>query len=334
MKKKTISLVALLLVFALLCGAYFLVLQTADAGEGEDTTAPSAQTYTILAVNVESMSALSYTTEDGELSFTMSDNAWHWQENETLPLDSGYFAAMVSALQPLTSSVKIDSPTGGQLADFGLDSPSQCVTLTDGAGEKLLFIGAYNRHNGQYYAAVNTTDTVYMIDAAVAEAFSYTIEDLIAYDLLPQITEGKLDSVSLTKGGTTVTYALVHSADTDTRIWKKEGDAVSLADETGTALTAALTALSFGKCISYDAAADAAKYGLDTPAQLTVGYRMDVTSTDMSGNEMTTEVKHSTTILVGGVDAESGCYYATVEGSTLLYLLDAPVFPTVFAATE
>ncbi len=336
MKKKTVSLAVLILCLLLLCGAYFLVLRAGGEGEGAaDTTEASDASYTVLSLDVESMRALSYLSSDGELAFTLVDNAWHWTENEKLPLDSARFAAMVSGLQPLTSTVKIDAPNAEKLAEFGLDVPTNRVTLTDASGTHTLLIGAYNRYNGLYYAALDTTDTVYMIGASVADALRLPIADLIAHDTLPTITAGKIDSVSLSVGGTTQKYVCAAAEDgSDGRAWYAEqadGQKIALDDTLNGDLTVALSSLSFGDCLSRDAEADAAKYGLDTPATLTVGYRTDVKGTDMSGNETTTEVKHSVSILVGHVDAESGCYYATLEGSPLIYLLDSPVFPKLFS---
>ncbi|MBR7185773.1 MAG: DUF4340 domain-containing protein [Clostridia bacterium] len=334
MKKKAITLIALLAVLALMIGAYFLAVKS--GGEGQDTvTSAPAQTYTLFSLDVETMTALSYLHDGETLSFSLENNAWRWDADQTLNLDSAYFAAMVSGLQPLTSAVCIAAPDAELLNSFGLSQPSNTVVMTDGTGTHTLYIGNYNSYNGCYYAAMETTDTVYMIPAATAEAFHYAITDLLAFDTLPAITAGKIDSVTLTRGEASRTYTYFGSGNpdcyTDTFKWfaaNADDPMTAVSTAAGNSLSSAITALAFSECLSYHAEADAAAYGLDQPARLTVSYRTAVKNTNPeTGVETSTDVSQTKTLLIGSIDPVSGCYYATVEGSSMIYLLASPALP-------
>lgn len=340
MKKKAISLCALLAVLAVLCGVYVAV--TRLDGEDEVQTTAADTTVTLLSLDVETLTEIGYLADGEELRFTLADNAWQWSENPELNLDSTKFASMVSGLQPLTSTVTIAEPDAEMLASFGLDSPANRITLTDGAGTHTLIIGNYNNYNGCYYAAVDSTETVYMISAAVAEGFGLGITELLSYDTLPSITAGKLSSITLSRGEASRTYTYYGSGNpdcyTDTFKWfaaDHGGEQTAVATSAGNSLSSAITSLAFSECVSYRAGEDAARYGLDDPATLTIVYRAAVETTDSTtGQTVSTDVERSTSLLVGGVDEVSGCYYATVEGSSLIYLLSSSSLPGLLEPTE
>lgn len=334
MKKQAITLIALVAVLGLMIGAYFLVTKLGGEGEADVTAAPD-NTITLLSVDVETLTALSYQLDGAEMRFTLENNSWRWSEDASLNLSGDKFFAMVEGMMPLTSTVKIEAPTAEQLKTFGLDVPANRVTLTDSSGTHTLLIGSYNSYNACCYAAVDSTDTVYMIPATVAEGFGCTVHDLLAYDALPTITAGKIDSVTLTRGGNSTAYTYYGSGNpnyyTDTFKWfaARGSDApVAVSTGAGNSLSSAITSLAFSDCVSYRAAEDAAKYGLTDPAKLTIAYRATVTKTDANtGVETSTDTAHGTTLLIGSVDPETGCYYATVEGSSLIYLLSSSALP-------
>lgn len=117
MKKKAISLCVLLAVLAVLCGVYVAV--TKFGGENEVQTTAADTTVTLLSLDVETLTEISYKSGGETLRFTLADNAWLWSENDMLNLDSAKFSSMVSGLQPLTSTVTIESPDEEMLASFG-----------------------------------------------------------------------------------------------------------------------------------------------------------------------------------------------------------------------
>lgn len=327
-KRKGVGLIALLAVLVILCGLYFVVSRLDLDGNDVDTI-PAATTATVFAADAKTFSAISYLCEGEQLSFTLENGSWRWEGNPTLSLDAEAFTAMIGALESVTSSVKIDSPDTEKLAEFGLDAPRQQVTFTDKMGTHTLLIGGYNSFNHSYYAARNNTDTVYMIDGTVAGAFGMPITDLVLYDTLPLIVESEISAMTVTRGADRLTYTFL-GAESEDGFWHAaQGDNAprAISVEAGEKLSSMVSYLEFTDCVSLDRGADAAKYGLDAPAEMTIDYRTLVQTTDSAGNTVSTEVDKTLTLLLGAVDPESGCYYATLPESGLIYLLTSAVSP-------
>ncbi|MBQ2767995.1 MAG: DUF4340 domain-containing protein [Clostridia bacterium] len=337
-RRKSLAMIVMLVVLGLLCGLYFVVTRTAPSGDADETT-PVDPTVTLLVLDVETMTGLRYFSGGEELSFILEENVWYWEEDTSLHLDSTAFASMVEGLQPLTSTVTIKAPDADMLADFGLDEPVQQVTLIDGTGTHTLLIGNYNSFNGCYYAAIDTTDTVYMIDAAIAESFGPSIYEILIYDTLPAITQSKIYSVSILRDEESLTctyYADGHpDSYTDTFKWyaaDEDGAETAIATAQGNSLASAISGLNFNTCVSYDYAADGAEYGLDNPAELIIAYSTTIETTDSTtGATVSTEVDKTLTLLIGDIDEASGCYYATLPGSSLIYVLEGSALTEIFA---
>lgn len=328
-KRKGVGLIALLAVLIVLCGLYFVVSRLDLDGDSVDTP-PVETTVTVFAADADSFSAISYVCEGETLSFTLANDSWRWEANPALTLDTEAFTSMITALGAVTSTVKIDSPDAGMLAEFGLDNPRQTVTFTDKMGTHTLLIGNYNSFNQCYYAARNTTNTVYMIDRTVAGAFGMPITDLVTYDTLPLIAESEVTAITVTRGNDRLTYTFQGAESEDCFFWHAvQGDNASapLSVEAGEELSHMVSCLEFTDCVSLNRTADAAKYGLGDPAEMTIDYRTLVQTTDASGNTVSAEVDKTLTLLLGDVDPESGCYYATLPESGLIYLLTSAVSP-------
>lgn len=181
-----------------------------------------------------------------------------------------------------------------------------------------------------------------MISASVAEGFGLGITELLVYNTLPSISSGKISSVTLSRGEDSRTYTYYGSGNpacyTDIFKWfaaDNDGQQTAVATSAGNSLSSAITSLAFDDCVSYCAEEDAAKYGLDVPAVLTIVYRATVETTDATtGETVSTDVERSASLLVGSVDETSGCYYATVEGSSLIYLLSSSSLPRLLEPSE
>jgi hypothetical protein len=69
--------------------------------------------------------------------------------------------------------------TAQDLSQYGLDQPSNIITVTDLDQNTISFeIGNQNEIAGGYYIKMETDDTVYLVNSFPA-AFSYSLEDLL-----------------------------------------------------------------------------------------------------------------------------------------------------------
>lgn len=63
------------------------------------------------------------------LRFSLEEGHWLWADDKTFPLDESYALALLETVQGIESLPPVT--TAAQLADYGLDSPTKYVTVTD-----------------------------------------------------------------------------------------------------------------------------------------------------------------------------------------------------------
>ena len=66
------------------------------------------------------------------LRFSLEEGHWLWADDKTFPLDESYALALLETVQGIESLPPVT--TAAQLADYGLDSPTKYVTVTDSQG--------------------------------------------------------------------------------------------------------------------------------------------------------------------------------------------------------
>lgn len=204
MNKKITKLLVLLAVLALLCVGYAAVCilnaQKANSEEPVDTLEISENSSTVvLKVDYENATYLSYTydnNKDGvaeEIVFSLaSDNeTWHWEEDSDIPISSASVPAILAKISSVTTNTVLKEVSEESFENYGLNSPTKCVTVKDTTnGTQKITFGVYNSYNAMYYAYVNDdTDTVYMLDSTVFDAFEQSVEGCIEFEVLPKIED-------------------------------------------------------------------------------------------------------------------------------------------------
>ena len=340
MKKKNIHLLILLGVLILLIAGY-LVLTSVNSTE-EDTSADDAlsgNTYNVCAVDQNTVYRISYTADGHTYSFALKEDAtgWSWDEDPTLPLDNLYFANMVTVCQSLTSTVRLTDVSPAELTDYGLGEDALRIFFADGvSGERAYRVGAYNSYNGlRYFCLEDSPSTVYMVDAAVADAFILTPYDMIALPTLPtDITPANLVRLTLTPAaGSTLqtlvcTYYAGGKTDGERDVWYisiNGGQEQALDASLGNDLSTALTTMAFSQMVSYRADEQSA-FGLDAPVTVTVDYKVTQNFQDeTTGKTTSVNLDRSFSLLLGNIDSDGLCF-ATVPDSPLSCKLMGEVF--------
>ena len=80
------------------------------------------------------------------LRFSLEEGHWLWADDKTFPLDESYALALLETVQGIESLPPVT--TAAQLADYGLDSPTKYVTVTDSQGASVTY--RLGRDNGIY----------------------------------------------------------------------------------------------------------------------------------------------------------------------------------------
>ena len=297
-KKKVLPLIILLAILIALIAAYVLLSGYNEKKAAEKAAATEEQELEITVCTIDSAdaTAISYKTEELDMTLSLSDGTWIIPDDENYPIDQTAVTKMLSAVTALTAEREVE---GSNPADFGLGSPSLTVTVTV-SGEEIVFtLGDVNSYNDLTYLGYN--GKVYMISDTLTDAFDYDKADLFAAeDTFPSA----IDSDSVTS--VTVT--------------NRQGDSATVSDSDGIedAVFDTQKYISFAILKGYGLDADGlASYGItENSENLVIEY-------DYNG------AKATFTVLFGK-NADGDCFY-TVPGSKCAYGIDAAGYDKLMA---
>ncbi len=340
MKKKLIQMGVLVGILVLLLAAYLLVSSLSKEPQ-ENTGEETSTTYNVCSVDQNTVHKISYTLNGTEYAYSLKEDAtgWLWSGDLALPLDNGYFAAMVTACASLTSTYRLTEVSAAQLVEFGLTEDAKKISFTDIGGARTYRIGTYNSFNGLcYFAEEGALTTVYMVDGTVANAFAYTPDEMIALPTLPtDIKASKITRLTLTPPTDstdlpiTYTYYAGGKVEGEADVWygaTGEEAEVKLTAEDGKALSTALSTLSFAGLSAYKADQQA-ELGLASPWTMVIHYKITQSFEDETTGKVTTVDKNASFTLLLGHVSTTGLRYATVEGSPLSCTLAGEIFASL-----
>lgn len=286
--KRWIRAMALLAALTLLCGC------------GKKEAQPQQEDMAVNIVPVEGVTALELCDGEVTLRFARTDDAWHWVDDGTFPLDQDAVAALLALPSSLAAAEPVQDQ--GELSGYGLETPRRYVTATADGADSTIYVGSQTS-DGHWY--VLTPDGVVRLAAqADGEALSRSIYDMAVLPELPAITEENLISLTLTGAeGKQVTFSVDESGVRRSGARDVTEKTASLVDELG---KLAVTA-----CVDYDPADGAAAVcGLDVPeAILAVNY------VNAHGGD------GALTLTVGGSTGDGG-RYVTLNGDATIYRME------------
>lgn len=306
-KQRRLLLVLLVLLLAVCVGYFFLLRYNA-----EQETAETDAEETSIAIYPEdfdssSISSIRYHYDGESLSFSLQKDGetWQYDDNTKFPLNQSSLTGMNTQLTSLTASRKIKDNLDNA-ADYGLDQPSNEVTVKDSDGtEFTIYFGNTNESASVTYIYTSAGKEIYTIDSGVKDYFSHPLLDMIVEDELPEpdstavfqklaIKQGE-DSLTLSfndKGNPNLDYLGRCS-------WfaNLNGEKFAADDDAVSSLTSTLSSLTTSGCAAFDITEkELATYGLDQPsAVITMKYTQTETveSEDETGEASETEAQES-----------------------------------------
>lgn len=171
-QKKQFIVVLILLVVAV--AAYLILHVYNDKKEAKE----EADTITITDFDTDDVTAFSYQLNGETLSFTKDGDNWLYDGDTSLDLDEDSITSMLSAVSNLTTEEALEEYDS--LSDYGLDTPSNTITVTTADGTITLLAGNQNEITNSYYMMTSDSDTVYLISTDLNSTFSSAVDDLIA----------------------------------------------------------------------------------------------------------------------------------------------------------
>lgn len=175
-QKKQFIVVLILLVVAV--AAYLLLHVYNDKKEAKEEAEEDADTITITDFDTDDVTAFSYQLNGETLSFTKDGDNWLYDGDTSLDLDEDSITSMLSAVSNLTTEEALEEYDS--LSDYGLDTPSNTITVTTADGTITLLAGNQNEITNSYYMMTGDSDTVYLISTDLNSTFSSAVDDLIA----------------------------------------------------------------------------------------------------------------------------------------------------------
>ena len=226
------------------------------------------------------------------------------------------------------------------LTEYGLDSPSNTITVDTDDGTTKFNIGDENTSTNQYYISKDDDDsTVYVVAADTVSPFMNSLYDYAQGEDFPTIDSSTVKKVQVSEDKDS--YVLEENS--DGAAWDVSGDGSSdkeSADTTAAGnVTSGLGSFAFDQFVNYNAE-DLSQYGLDKPyATITVDYQEEVEddstdSTESGENDSTasesdsessdsTDTDSKTTtvdkqlVIYVGDEAGDGSRYVTVDNKQI-----------------
>ncbi len=324
MQKLVRTLVVLAIVVAALAAALALLWRNPVRQQTQSRVFSGRQATQVQTVRVEN--------ENGVLFVRARDGGYTVADIPAELIDIDAFIAFLVNCSEIAPLKRVDAG-GRERAEFGLDEPQATMEAAYEDGETLtLYLGDQEPLSGDYYAAVEGDESVYLLAAEVAESYRIPKQSLISFYVTPKLavssalsalgdvtfTGGSLAEpvtiTSVSAGGEAV-RELARSFGAATHIVKGAG--VYELDQTyGLTVLSPLCGLTAQAIVGYGLTEEQLRqYGFDTPylqvefdyrngAQESVPYTLRVTPADESGR----------------------LFYANTLGSSVVYVIAREAF--------
>ena len=273
--KKSTKLVSAVVVLAVLGGVY-MGLNTYVSKEEKTKSSSEEESKTeVFSVKTDDIKSLEFIVDKKEVTFEKKDDSWVKKDETAFPVNQTTLDSAASAIETVEADRVLEDVE--DLTEYGLDSPSNTVTVDTADGTTKLNIGDENTSTNQYYISKDDDDsTVYVVAADTVSPFMNSLYDYAQGEDFPTIDSSTVKKVQVSENKDS--YVLEENSDGAT--WNVSGDGSSdkeSADTTAAGnVTSGLGSFAFDQFVNYNAE-DLSQYGLDKPyATITVDYKEEV----------------------------------------------------------
>lgn len=176
MKKQKKQLIALCILLLICIVGWAGLTKWNKSQEQKKQEEEEASKVTVTDITTEDINEFSYQYNNETLSFVKEDGTWYYEADKSVSLDQNTMETLVATAAQLTADQKIKDYE--DLSEYGLDTPSNTITLTTGDGTTTLLIGNKNDMLSQYYVKTDQSDSIYLAASAVYTTYQKGIADL------------------------------------------------------------------------------------------------------------------------------------------------------------
>lgn len=168
-------------VLVVLCVAAYFGLKTYNAktAEKEQKEAESKKIEAV-SIDTEKVKSFSYQLNGATITFEKDGDTWYYQSDHSINIDEDKVSTMLTAAAEVTAEEKLENVE--DISEYGFDNPTNVLTFTMEDGTRTITIGMQNEITSQYYIMDNNSDTIYIVDSGISNAFSKSIEDMTAVE--------------------------------------------------------------------------------------------------------------------------------------------------------
>lgn len=334
---RTKKLCGLLGVLVIAAGAAFAVTRYEEKKEEIKTSGE-----TILSIDADSVTALSWDNGDAELAFLKDeDGNWSYDGDAAFPVDPDKIAEKLSPFAELGAAFAIEN--ADDLSLYGLDHPVCTISLTADGTDYEILLGDFSKMDSQRYVSIGDGN-VYLVTADPMEEYDAVLRDMILNDKVPYLTQA--DSVTFSGSES---YTLTYEEDSSKTYCADDiyfANGKPLDTDRVKAYLRTVGELDLTDYASYNASEDElASWGLDTPAiTVTIAYtETDEDTKEETAKEVSLSLGQNREELAAREKAEEDgkeedelpdvTAYARIGDSPIVYEIPASDFKALTAAS-
>ena len=218
--KKSTKLVSAVVVLAVLGGTYVGLNTYVSKEEKTESSSEEESKTEVFSVKTDDIKSLEFIVDKKETTFEKKDDSWVKKDETAFPVNQTTLDSAASAIEKVEADrvlKKVDD-----LTEYGLDSPSNTITVDTSDGTTKFNIGDENTSTNQYYITKDDDDnTVYVVAASTVTPF---MDSLYDYAQGIQKTDDVRDTVTIDSILTTSDKAYSKTNMQSSNIEKEDGD--------------------------------------------------------------------------------------------------------------
>jgi hypothetical protein len=251
--------IILLVVVALLVGAYFLVRNIKP--EEEELPDQTEQYERLTDYTSDAIESVTLINEDGTFVIVKKDQDWVLSSPADIRYDSSKLSSIVINASTIVAD-KVVEENAADLSIYGLDKPAKAVVKTTDGAETVIEIGNLTPTRGGNYVKLAGSNKVYVISNFIGDMLTSGKND-IRKNLMFDFTADLIDSVAMSRKGESLFSATVEE---DGVSWTMKSPISGSVNES--AVNPMLEALASTYVVDFveDDPKDLSLYGLDKPS--------------------------------------------------------------------
>ena len=156
---------------------------------------------TILSIPTDTVTALSWTNEEGTFSFT-KDEIWTYDEDSVFPVDEEKIDELLAQFEDFAAAFVIDDVEDYE--QYGLDEPVCTISITVGEESYTVELGDFSKMDEQRYVSIGD-GKAYLVSHNPLDEFGAVLRDMILDDTIPEFDTAKQIAFTGTENYT-ITY--------------------------------------------------------------------------------------------------------------------------------